>query len=108
MLRTNVNNLSEELIPIAVACKAVTIANTAGTLESLGSFTLNGSTRRVVVVMRDNPVNFDPSGNDPTTTVGIPVLVGQIIEMSVEEAKTAKWIRSTGSSGTANVCQYTT
>lgn len=104
---TYINNLSEELIPIIVAAKEVTIANTAGTLAGLGSFTFNANTKRVVVVIRTAPVNFDPSGTDPTTTVGIPVLAGQIVELSIEEATIAKWIRSTGVSATANVCQYT-
>lgn len=101
-----VTNDSAELVPLTAACQAVTISSTAGTLETLGSFTFDANCKRVVVVIKSNPVNFDPSGTAPTSSVGLPVLAGQIVEMSIAEAKLAKWIRSGGSDATVNVSQY--
>lgn len=99
-------NSTHMLIPVAVACKKVTIADTAGTLETLGSFTFDATTKVVLVTIESNPVRFDPSGNAPDTTTGQPVVAGQPVQISISEAKTAKWIRSTASSATAQISQY--
>jgi ferric-dicitrate binding protein FerR (iron transport regulator) len=102
-----INNFAHELIPVAVATKAVTIADTAGTLEGLGSFTFSTSTKVVQIAVKGYAVNVDPSGTAPTTSVGQPLTAGQVVQMSIAEAKLAKWIRQTSSSATADVNQYT-
>lgn len=101
-----IDNLGSELTPIAVAIKTVTVSTTAGTLPTLGSFTLHADTRQVTCAVKSYPVNIDPSGNNPTSSVGIPVVAGQIITMSCSEFLKAKWIRSGASDATVDVAQY--
>lgn len=106
-MNQRITNLGYELQPVAVACQKVTISSTAGTLEGLGSFTFDASTKVVLVTVESNPARVDPSGTAPTTLVGQPVVAGQQVMLSIAEAKAAKWIRSTGGDATAQVSQYT-
>ena len=106
-MNVSVTNLPQALRPLAVACKTVTIAGTAGTLEGLGSFTLDADAKFVQVAIETAAVRTDPSGTAPTSSVGQPVNAGQVVLLSRDEAKLGKWIRSTGTSATAQVSQYT-
>lgn len=95
-----------ELVPIAVAVKQVTIAGAAGTLEGLGNFTFNAKTRFVQVAIETADVRTDASGAVPTASAGQPVASGDTVLLSIAEAKTGKWIRSSSTSATAQVTQY--
>ena len=106
-MNVRINNAPHALRPLAVAVKKVTIAGTAGTLEGLGSFTFDAACEYVQVAIGTGPVNTDPSGTAPDSTTGQPVLVGQIVLLSIGEAKLGKWIRTTATSGVAQVSQYT-
>lgn len=102
-----ISNLSHNLTPVSgVACQSVTIAATAGTLESLGGFTFSPQMRYVQVAIETAAVRTDPSGTAPTSSVGQPIASGTIVLLSRAEATTGQWIRSTGTSATAQVSQY--
>lgn len=99
-------NATHELVPLPVAVKTITIADTAGTLEALGTFTFDPDMRYAQIAIEGGPVRTDPSGNAPTASNGQPVIIGQVVQLSRAEAKLGKWIRSTTTSATAQISQY--
>jgi hypothetical protein len=107
MANTRTVNFTYELTPVAVAVKKITVSSTAGTLETLGSFTFAANTKIVRIAVESNPVRVDPSGNTPDASTGIPYAANALIDISVNEAKMGKWIRSGASDATFQVVQYT-
>lgn len=101
-----VNNLPHALTPLAIATKAVAITATASTLPTLGSFTFSDNMRYVQLANGAATVRTDPSGNAPTSSVGQPVLAGQVLLLSRAEALTGKWILATGTSSIVQLNQY--
>lgn len=107
MQNTRTNNLRHALAPNpAAACKTVTISNTAGTLETLGTFTFDEATNYVLVTIEAQPVRRDPSGTAPSTTVGQPMIAAQEALISIREAKLTQWIKSGATDAKAQVSQY--
>lgn len=101
-----VNNAPHALTPVAVAVKNVTVTSTASTLETLGNFTFDASTRYVLATVEAATVRVDMSGGTPTTSVGQPLYAGVPVLLSIAEAKTGKWILATATTANVQLTQY--
>lgn len=84
--------------------KQVTVSNTAGTLETLGSFTFNSSTEYVLIEVKGQPVRITFDGvTDPTATKGFDYPDGTREIWHIKRAKAAILVREGGTDGTVEL-----
>lgn len=74
-----------EPIEVAVGYEALTVDNTAGGVGfTAGLRRKCGQRGKVVCVLETGQIRFQVTGGAPTTTVGVPLEIGQSIEIAGE------------------------
>ena len=86
----------------------VTVSDTAGTLQTLGSFAFNAKTRYVLIEVKAQParITFD-GATDPTATLGYDYPDGTRELWHIKKAKDAILVREGGSDSTVEVQEMT-
>lgn len=88
--------------------KGFTVADTAGSLETLGSFTFNANTEYVLIQIQSQPVRITFDGaTTPTATVGFSYAAGTKEVWSIDKAKDALLVREGGTSADVELQEFT-
>ena len=85
--------------PVQVGYLTVTIADTAGTMLSIGSTTKPGLAQSFVGRLATAQIRMRGDGTAPTTSEGVLINVGDIIYLSENEINNMQFIRTGSVSG---------